>query len=143
MANQNYDQLAELVASGKLNWTGDLITAFLGEGVVFNAADTKLSALGVSFPPSRRAIITGRTMSGRNALGAAVIFNDVGAQIDFQVLVTQDDGAGDANLLAFLDVDNEAQPLSVENPGSLIVRPVALDPENPEAPPTTGVWLQF
>lgn len=141
MANQNYDQLAELVAQGKLLWTLDRILALLAEGVVFTASDTKLSALGASVPARFRVPISGRMMAGRSALGAAVVYEDVPPGVAYQVLVVQDDERGDFNLLAYIDVDSQGLDLSVDNPGTLIVRPVALDP--PTGPPTTGVWLTF
>ena len=142
MANRNYDQLQDLVLQQKLNWQGDNIRALLVEGAVFNATDKTLADLGVSVTPSRNVPIQGRFLDGRDAYGQPALYDQVPEDTTFQVVLVKDDGSGNPLLLAFIDVNEQGEDLTMENSGTLIIRPSKAGTD-PTKPPLTGVWLVF
>lgn len=137
MANSKYSQVIDLLATGKLNWATQNIQAALMEGAVFNEAHRKLSQVG---SPVDRQPIQGRSVTGGAFLGYAVAFPRTGPG-QYQVVVMQDDGL-DPNLLAWYDTNEEDDALTVENEGTLVVRPVVVpDDLPPDSPSTTRVWM--
>jgi hypothetical protein len=139
--NENYDQVAEFYAQGKLSWEKDAIIALLRSGETFDpSAKTVADLSGVHQAVER---IQGRWFSEGMAMGQPVAFQKVGAGIEFQVVVAQDVGNNNPNLLAFIDTNQSGSPITVQHPGTLIVRPV-LPPEPPDdRPPTIGVWMRL
>ena len=140
--NQNYEQVATLYAQGKLSWERDAIVAFLCEGATFDASAKTLADLS----GERRAVqrIDGRWFYEGNAMGLPVAFQKVAAGLEFQVVVAQDTGNNNPNLLAFIDVNADDSPITVQRTGTLIIRPVLPDiAVPPERPPTIGVWMRL
>lgn len=139
MANQKYDNLMPLMATGGLNWSTDPIKAYLQSGATFHAADTKLSQTGgtlVTYVP-----VSGRQVDPVGFLGNPVSFNGVPRETEHQVLIAKDTGPGsDPLLLAFYDEDDAGDPLVLQNNGTLIVRPVLVAGGEP---PTLGVWVKI
>jgi hypothetical protein len=142
MANQNYEQVAELFAQGKLSWETDAIIAMLCTDVAFDPSAKTVADMG----GERRAVqpIQGRWFSEGNAMGLPVAFQKVGAGIDYQIVVAQDVGNNNPNLLAFIDANADDSPITVQRTGTLIIRPVLPPVEvPPERPPTIGVWMRL
>lgn len=142
MANQNYDQLGELFAQGKLGWETDSIVALLYEGATFDASDKTVADL----PGQQRGVqpIHGRWYSNGYAMGLPVAFQKVSAGTEFQVVLAQNVGNNNPNLLAFIDSGADDSPITVQRTGTLIIRPVLSPIEvPPERPPTIGVWLRY
>lgn len=139
MANAKYSQVVDLLAAGKLNWATNNIQAGLLEGATFNAAQRKLSEVG---QPVARVPIQGRSVSGNAFLGYAAAFPRVAAG-EYQVVVMQDTGS-DPNLLAWYDTDEGAGPLTIENEGTLVLRPVVVpDDLPPDSTSTVRVWMRI
>lgn len=139
MANSKYAQVIDLLAAGKLNWATQNIQAALMEGASFNGAQKKLSEVG---QPVAREPIQGRSVAAGGAfLGYAVAFPRVAAG-EYQVVVVQDNGT-DPNLLAWYDTDETDGPLTTENEGTLVIRPVVVpDDLPPDAASTIRVWMK-
>lgn len=138
MANAKYSQVTDLLAAGKLNWAINSIEAGLMRGATFNDTQRKLSEVGA---PVARAPIQGRSVSGSAFLGYAVAFPRVAAG-EYQVIVMQNDGS-DPNLLAWYDTDEEDGALSIENEGTLVIRPVVTpDDLPPDSTSTIRVWMR-
>lgn len=142
MANQNYDQVADLFAQGKLHWETDSILALLVTNGVFDASNETLADLvhqARSVQP-----INGRWIDPDGlAMGLPVAFAKASQGIPFQVVVVQDTGNGDPNLLAFIDTNADDSPITVQNSGTLIVRPVLPEEPPSDQPPTIGVWMKL
>jgi hypothetical protein len=139
MANQKYNNLTVLMTTGGLNWPSDPIDAYLMKGAVYDATDVTLPDVGAS--QVLRVPVGSRMVGSTGALlGAPVSFNRVPKDETFQVIIAKDRGpVGPPLVLAFYDEDNEDQPLTLQNNGTLIVRPeLATDPE---LPPQVGVWV--
>lgn len=147
MANQNYDQVPQLYAQGKLSWTQDAILAVLVTDGVFDAAQKTVAEL----VGSRRATapIPGRFMGPDGAaMGLPVTFPKAGSGIEYQVVLVKDTGNNDPLLLAYVDADMNDNPITILRSGTLIVRPVLpaeppVPPDNVVLPPTTGVWMNL
>jgi len=128
MANAKYDNLMVLMTTGKLNWAGDALVAFLMTGATYNAAHTTVTEAGGTrmsvVPVPQRSV--GPTGS---LLGGAGSFSNMPKDTNFQVLIAKDTGPGTTpSLLAFYDVDGDAHALRLDNNGTLIVRPEQLLP---------------
>jgi len=137
MANEKYDNLMVMMTTGKLNWAGDAIVAYLMTGVTFDAADASLPEVGGSqlgvVPITRRSVTTD------GLLGGAVSFAYMPKDTDFQMLIAKDSGPGTTpSLLAFYDSDDQGEPLRLKNTGTLIVRPQTLLPAEDTG---LGVWV--
>jgi hypothetical protein len=142
MPNQKYSQVTDLLVQGKLRWTTDAISALLFTDATFDANNTKVSDLGVR--PVSTVPIMGRSLGqGGAALGYPATFNQADPEDEYQVIVAKDDGLHDLLLLAFIDVNNDGNPLTVVRPGSLIVRPVEAGTPLVDGQPTTGVWMRL
>jgi hypothetical protein len=142
MANQNYDQVAELFAQGKLSWERDAIIALLCVGADFDASNKTVADLA----GNRYGVqpIQGRWFSETLAMGLPVAFQKVPAGAEFQVVVAQDVGNNNPNLLAFINANADDSPITVQRTGTLIIRPVLPAIEvPPERPPTIGVWMRM
>jgi hypothetical protein len=141
MANQNYDQVAELFAQGKLSWEQNVIVALLRTGTTFDASAKTTADLDGAQLTSQR--ITGRWFSEGLAMGLPVAYPRVSQDTEYQIVVAQDSG-GDPVVLAFIDTNADDSPITVQRTGTLIVRPVLPDiTVPPEQPPTIGVWLRL
>jgi hypothetical protein len=155
MPNQKYSQVNTLLVQNKLHWATDAISAMLFTGATFDAAQKKVSELGVR--PVATVPIMGRTVGeGGEALGYPATFDKVDPDTVYQVIVGLDDGLHDLLLLAFIDnndregLDEQGQPvdttLTVKRQGSLIIRPVeesTIDGQSVVLPPTMGVWMRL
>lgn len=141
MANQNYDQVAELYAQGKLSWEQDAIIAMLCTGESFDASAKTVADLA----GERAAVqpIFGRYFEDGNAMGLPVAFQKVAANTEFQIVVAQDVGNNNPNLLAFIDVNADDSPITLQRTGTLIIRPVLPATPPADKPPTIGVWLRL
>ena len=141
MANQNYDQVADLLAQGKLSWENDLIIAMLCTNETFDSSAKTVADLAGERSAVQR--IDGRWYSDGLAMGLPVAFQKVSAGLDFQIVVAQDVGNNNPNLLAFIDVNADDSPINIQRTGTLIIRPVLPDiTVPPERPPTIGVWMK-
>lgn len=139
--NQNYDQVAELFAQGKLSWERDAILALLRINEVFDA-----SAKTVADLPGQNIAteaIQGRWLNGSEAMGLPAAFQKVSSGLEYQIVVVQNTGNGNPNLLAFIDANTDDSPITVQNTGTLIIRPVMPNTVLPDRPPTIGVWLRL
>jgi hypothetical protein len=142
MANQNYDQVATLYAQGALSWEKDSIIALLCTGATFGASDKTVADLGGERYGAQP--IQQRWFADGSAMGLPVAFQKVAAGLEYQVVVAQDVGNNNPNLLAFIDANADDDPITVQATGTLIIRPVLPDIEvPPERPPTIGVWLRL
>ena len=139
--NQNYEQTAELFAQGKLSWETDAIVAILYTGAVFDPVN-KVTA---DLTGQRKAVqrVDGRYFLDGLAMGLPAAFQKVPAATPFQVVVCQDIGNNNPNLLAFIDANADGSPITVQRPGTLIIRPVLPSIEVPDRPPTIGVWMRL
>jgi hypothetical protein len=59
------------------------------------------------------------------------------ADTEYVVVVVKDDGSGNPWLISFYDSDDGDVPISIENSGSLTVRPLGSVEETP------GTWVVF
>lgn len=139
MANTKYDQVMDLLAEGKLNWRVNDIRASLVQGTTFDAADTKLSDVGGAVYSTA---IQGRTVAtGGKLLGFPAIYQAIQPG-EYQLVVHQYIPAlgPDQVVLAYYDTDGAGDPLVLEAPGTLFVRPVLVGvPGN--APAGSGIWM--
>ena len=105
-----------------------------------SSAKTVADLVGV-----RKAVqtIMGRRFVDGNALGLPVAFQKVAAGPEYQIVVAQDVGDNNPNLLCFIDVNADDSPITVERTGTLIIRPVLLSEPPSELPPTIGVWMRL
>jgi hypothetical protein len=143
MANKNYDQVAELFVQGKLSWETDAIIALLCVGETFDASNkTVADLIGNRYGVQP---IQGRWFSEGLAMGLPVAFQKVAAgPAGYQIVVAQDVGNNNPNLLAYIDANADDSPITVQRTGTLIIRPVLPPIEvPPERPPTIGVWMRL
>ena len=137
MANSKYSQVIDLLAAGRLNWANNNIQAGLLRGATFDGSQKKLSQVG---QPVAREQIQGRSVAAGAFLGYAVAFPRVAAG-EYQVVVMQDNGS-DPDLLAWYDTDETDGPLTIENEGTLVIRPVVVpDDLPPDSTSTIRVWM--
>lgn len=123
MANKKYDNLTALMTSGRLNWAGDPILAYLFTGVTFDITDVTVPDVGGSrlayVPISRRSVAADGSL-----LGSAVSFGNMPGDTAFQMVIVKDFGPGkESEVIAFYDEDEEGSALRLTNGGTLIVRP--------------------
>lgn len=141
MANSKYTQVTEMLTQGRLNWPSDSILAVLVKGASFNAGHKVLTDLGTASvavaPIQGRLVATEGQCAGQPAL-----FSRVGADQDYQLVVVQNVNNNNPNLLAWYDTNEEGAAIRLENAGTLVVRPAALDPIPEGAPATTRVWIK-
>ena len=139
MANQKYNNLSVLMASGPFNWVVDPINAYLMQNAIYDATDIRLgdtSGIRIDHVP-----VQGRQVDATGSLlGLPVSYNRVTKDLTFQVIIAKDVGPGTQPLvLAFFDEDEDGEPLTLKNNGTLIVRPQLVEPD--EAP-LLGVWVK-
>jgi hypothetical protein len=136
--NQKYNNLTTLMTTGKLNWAGDPITASLMTGVVFDATDVTLPDTGGMWMQTMP--IIGRSVdSDGNLIGGSVSFSNMPKDTEFQMLILKDFGPSmQPQLLAFYDVDEQGDPLTLKNNGTLIVRPQGAMPDEGSG---DGIWV--
>lgn len=122
MANSKYNQVSELLAAGKFNWRNDRILGLLRTDTEFTATDKVLSDLegaGVG-----EVVIQGRNVGpGGACLGYPAFFSSVTGDTPFQLVLVQDMGTGDPNLIGFFDEDEAGNMLVAQNDGTFVVRP--------------------
>lgn len=122
MANSKYAQVVDLLAAGKFNWQSNRILGLLREGATFDPAEKKLSDLDGS--EVARTEIQGRALlEGGLCIGYPAFFNTVPGDTDYQMVIIQDNGDGNPNLIAWFDTNEADQPLRLDNTGTLVVRP--------------------
>jgi hypothetical protein len=139
MANEKYNNLTVMMTTGPFNWVGNAINAYLMMGAVYDATDILLSDTGgsvVLYVP-----VPGRAVGPTGALlGMPVSFNRVPKDEEFQVILAKEQGTTNPPLLiSYYDEDANGDPLTLQNNGTLIVRPELV--EDPESPPQLGVWV--
>lgn len=138
--NQNYDQVAEMYAQGKLSWEKDAILALLRTGETFDASAKTVADLS----GESRGVqpIQGRWFSKGLAMGLPVAFQKVSAGLEFQIVVVQNTGNGNPNLLAFIDGNADDSPITVQATGTLIIRPVLseVSPSARVTPRSASTW---
>lgn len=140
MANSRYTQVIDLLTTGKLNWAGNNILALLLDGATFLDTDKRMSDLEGN--EISRVPIQGRWVaSGGLFMGYAVAFQRI-APGEYQVVVVQDDGTNDPNVLAWYDTNDADSPLTQDNDGTLVVRPVLPDSPPPDSPQESRVWMR-
>lgn len=139
--NQNYEQVAELYAQGKIHWESDKIVAMLCTETTFEASDKTVGDLDgqrVAIQP-----ISGRHFAGSLGMGLPVVFQYVGQGLEYQIIVALDDGMDDPKLLSFIDSNADDSPITLQRSGTLIIRPVLPSTPPSGQPPTIGVWLRL
>lgn len=145
MPNSNYAQVATLVAQGKLHWETDAISAALVTGATFNANHTKLAEVAGS--RVGMATILGRSVTDDDeALGQPVVYPTARKSTNYQVIIVQRINASDALVLAWIDENQDGDPITIARDGTLIVRPVQTDivpPDGVVLPPQVGVWMKL
>jgi hypothetical protein len=141
MANSNYNQVEDLVAAGKLNWSADVIMAFLYSGATFHPDSEQVSQEGGQF--YAKVPVSGRYVVADQWLGLPIVFDFAAAGIDYQVILAKDLGGGRTKALAFFDtIDDsggEPLPISASNYGTLVIRPEVVDIEDMTY--GTGLWM--
>jgi hypothetical protein len=138
MANSKYTQVSDLLLAGRFNWRTDRILGLLCTNVTFDAADTVVSDLDGSVVS--QVPIQGRDVGpGGQCLGYPAFFSAVSGDTPFQVVLVQDLGSGDPNLIGFFDEDENGGELIAQNDGTFVVRPGLpnTDVYNPDA----RVWM--
>ena len=143
MANSKYSQVVDLLAAGKFNWQIHSILGVLKDGATFDASQKKLSELGGT--EVARTEIQGRAvLEGGACVGYPAFFNVVPGDTDYQMVLVQDRGDGDPNLIAWFDTNEADQPLRLDNTGTLVVRPGEPDDPLPDGVSTsTRLWMRL
>ena len=145
MANQKYDQVIDLLATGWLNWATDPIIGLLFKDADFDASHKTLSDLNGATQIAT-APIDGRYLApGGVCMGYPAFFQMVGGDTDYQMIIVQQIDPYNPNLLAFYDTVEDG-PLHLDNTGTLVVRPTIPDDMPPDEVPTSDyarMWLRF
>ena len=140
MPNSKYTQVVDLLAAGKLRWDSDLIEACLLTGASFDAGDKTLSEVGQSIQTTT---IQGRWVApGGNFIGQPALFQNADGDSDYQVVLVQNTGMGDPNLLAWYDTDEGGGSIHLDNAGTLIIRPSLLENPPEGAPDASRLWMK-
>jgi hypothetical protein len=143
MANSKYNQVIDLVASGRLNWPGSIILGCLVTDASFNAANKKFSDLGVNTKATTR--IQGLSLApGGMCMGYPAFFNTVEGGVDYQMILVQDVGGNNPNLLAFYDTDETGGAIRLDHTGTLVVRPTTAPEQTPaETSTDSRLWMRL
>ena len=143
MANSKYTQVIDLVASGDMRWESSIILGCLVTDATFNPSHKKFSDLGATIKATTR--IQGLTLApGGMCLGYPAFFNTIEGGIDYQMILAQDVGGNNPNLLAFYDSDEAGGPLRLDHTGTLVVRPVISPEQVPDGAPTESrLWMRL
>jgi hypothetical protein len=123
VSNQKYAQFMSLLATGRLNWLTDTIQAVLVKDAAFDVNDKVLSDVGQAI---KTVPVTGRAVVGQAFIGDPVFFPDVAGEQAFQVVIVQNRGTSNPNVIAWYDTTSDNDTISVANPGTLVVRPAPL-----------------
>jgi hypothetical protein len=137
MANQKYAQVVDLLAAGRLNWaTDDIVGALLAASATFDVSDTLVSQVGtvVAVAPLPDRYV----QTGGECYGSPLIYELVQGGADYKMVIAQNVGAEDFNVLAWYDQNSLGQPLHVESDGTLIVRPSVAIPDT-----TVRLWMKY
>ena len=154
--NSNYAQVADMVEQGQLHWATDPINAVLLTSAAFDGAHQRLSDIPLKTVIGT-APIQGRWLGADGqAMGLPATFPRAKSGVEYQVVVTKDDGRSNPILLSWLDEDSDGETLGVLRSGTLIIRPYYDNSVQPAAtgiirlqdspppeppPPTVGVWM--
>ena len=143
MANSKYNQVVDLLAAGKFNWQVHSILGVLRDGATFDASQKKLSDLDGT--EVARTEIQGRALlDGGLCVGYPAFFNVVPGDTDYQMVLVQDTGMGDPNLIAWFDTNEADEPLRLENMGTLVVRPGEPDEPLPDGMSSSArLWMKL
>lgn len=140
MANDKYDSLATMMASGALQWQHDEILAVLLSGASFEAGNTYLSDVPFDLQIGRGVPVPGRSIAvDGSLLGGPVSFNRVPKDTTLQVVLVKNDGSS-FPLLTYYDSDDQGSPLTVKNHGTFILRPAPIPMA--DIGDIQGVWVQ-
>jgi hypothetical protein len=139
MANQNYSQVIDLLASSTLNWKTDIIMGYLCSGATFDADDKVLSDIAGTTVVAT-APIQGRIVGAGGLLLGYPAFFDAVPSGTYQMLLVQDKGQGKVNLLSFFDTAGESTPLTQSHDGTFVLRPDRV--EGFDENDTTRLWMK-
>jgi hypothetical protein len=138
MANRNYTQVIDLLASSVLNWKTDIIMGYLCSGAMFNATDKVFSDV-VGASVVAKAPIQGRIVGvGGLLLGYPAFFEAVPSGT-YQMILVQDLGLS-VNLLSFFDTSGDSDPLTQSHEGTFVLRPDRV--EGFDENDTTRLWMK-
>jgi hypothetical protein len=141
MANSKYNQVTDLLATGRLNWRSSSIIGRLCQGVTFNADHKTTADAGGDFYSS--ALIQGRVVApGGLCLGYPAFFQNVPGEADYQMLLVLDSGLERYDLLAFFDEDEEGNPLTIDHAGTFVLRPEMPDPLPENVDTSMRLWMR-
>ena len=140
MANAKYDNLNVMLSNGKLNWMNDVIVGVLVSGATFNASHkTVAEALGPDGQNIAKLPIQGKSIGEDGSFrGWPLSFAGAQPDVSYQLLMAKDSFSGTGDLLAFFDTDDLGDPFTVQNVGTLILRPIVVQGIEPAI---LGVWL--
>lgn len=140
MANSKYTQVATLLAQGKLNWVGDQILACLVSGATFDAANTVLSQVGAM--ALYTSPVQGRWVTDAGEfMGNPAVFMGVTEGRTYQMILVQNTNDGDPKTLAWYDIDENDATFTIDNTGTLIIRPSVLVNIPEGQPSDSRVWM--
>lgn len=139
--NKNYDQVVDMFLQGNLSWERDAISALLYSNLTFVSTDQTVSDLTGYRMASQR--IDGKYVLDGSAYGMPVAFQKVAAGVEYQIVLVRDIGDGSPRVLAFIDANTDDSPITLQNAGTLIIRPVMPVEPIADAPPTIGVWMRL
>ena len=98
------------------------ILGVLRKEASFDASEKKVSDLDGS--EVARTEIQGRALlEGGLCIGYPAFFNTVAGDTDYQMVLIQDRGDGNPNLIAWFDTNELDGQLRLDNTGTLVVRP--------------------
>jgi hypothetical protein len=143
MANSKYSQVVDLLAAGKFNWQVHSILGVLRKDSSLDVLQKKLSDLDGT--EVARTEIQGRAvLEGGACVGYPAFFQVVPGDTDYQMVLVQDRGDGDPNLIAWFDTNEADGPLRLDNTGTLVVRPGEPDDPLPDGvSASTRLWMRL
>jgi hypothetical protein len=141
MANQKYNQVVDLLATGRLNWRSSSILGYLCQDALFNADDKTVEDAGGSLLATT--LIQGRMVApGGLFLGYPAFFQNVPDGSDYQMLLVVDQGLQNYTLLAYFDEDEEGGPLTIDHAGTFVLRPEMPDPLPENLDQLMRLWMK-
>ena len=143
MANSKYAQVVDLLAAGKFNWQVHSILGVLRKDSTLDVLQKKLSDLDGT--EVARTPIQGRALlEGGMCVGYPAFFNVVPGDTDYQMVLVQDIGNGNPNLIAWFDTNEADNPLRLDNTGTLVVRPGEPTDPLPDGMSTSArLWMKL
>ena len=141
MANSKYNQVVDLLATGRLNWKSSSILGYLVQDATFDPDDTTVEQAGGSVYSTT--LIQGRVVApGGLFLGYPAFFQNVPGGSDYEMLLVLDQGMQNHSLLAFFDEDDAGLPLTTTNSGTFVLRPEMPDPVPENVDELMRLWMR-